>query len=115
MARPRTANPAEKRTAFLGFQGTQSERAEIARRADETQRSLSDFCRRALLAARSAPAPLARDRREITALSVGISRVGKHLNPLAHIAIERRDLPRAKALAAVTERIIASLEKVMRL
>ena len=115
MARPRAENKAELRTAFLGFQMTPSERAEIARRAEETQRSLSDFCRRALLAARSAPAPLARDRRELTALSVEISRVGNNLNQLAHIANGRRDLPSATALAAVTERIIASLEKVMAL
>jgi hypothetical protein len=115
MARPRTENKAALRTAFLGFQVTHAERAEIARRAAETQRSLSDFCRRVLLSDRKAPAPLARDRREITALSVEISRVGNNLNQLAHIANERRDLPSAKALAAVTERIIASLEKVMRL
>ena len=115
MARPRKANPAEKKTAFLGFQLTPAQRAEILRRAAETERSPSDYCRRVLLSDRKAPRPLARDRREITALSVEISRVGNNLNQLAHIANERRDLPSAKALRAVTERIIASLEKVMAL
>jgi hypothetical protein len=94
---------------------TPSERAEIARRAEETQRSLSDFCRRALLAARSAPAPLARDRREITALCVAISRVGNNQNQMMKLAHQLHALPQEAEYRRVADLIVAALEKVLAL
>jgi hypothetical protein len=115
MARPRKANQAEKRTAFLGFQVTPSERAEILRRAAETQRSPSDFCRIVLLSDRKAPAPLARDRREITELCVAISRVGNNQNQMTKLAHQLHALPQEAEYRRLADLIVAALEKVLAL
>lgn len=115
MARRQKTDAGERRTAAIKVQLTPSERAELDARAAVTGRSLSDFVRIVLLSDLKAPAPSARDPQAIRALTVEITRVGTNLNQLAHIANERRALPREKELQEVSRRIVTALEKVMAL
>lgn len=115
MARRKKEDASERRTAALRLQLTPSERADLDARAAITGRSLSDFARIILLSDLKKPAPSARDPKAIRALTVELSRVGNNLNQLAHIANERRALPREKDLQDVSARIIAAIEKVMAL
>jgi hypothetical protein len=115
MARPRVANSAEKRSAFLGFQVTPLERAEIDRRAAATGYSVSEYCRIIMLSDRKAPAPPVRDPEAIRGLAVAIVREGTNLNQMQRLANERRALPTANALAEMLALVRASLEKVLAL
>ena len=100
------------RTAHIGIQLTTDERAEIERRAKATGNTLSDFARIVLLSDLKAPAPPARDTEAITALAFQLSKIGTNLNQLAKVANETRALPREADLKAVTDRIVAALDKV---
>ena len=115
MARLRKEYVGDRRTAALRLQLTPSERIELEFRAASVGMTLSEFCRIVLLSDLKKPAPSRRDPRALRALAVEISRVGNNLNQLAHIANQRNALPNERALDAVTERIIASLDKVMEL
>jgi hypothetical protein len=115
MARLRKEYVGDRRTAGLRLQLTPSERIELEFRAASVGMTLSEFCRIVLLSDLKKPAPSRRDPRALRALAVEISRVGNNLNQLAHIANQRNALPNERALDAVTERIIASLDKVMEL
>jgi hypothetical protein len=112
MARLRKDDTGERRTAFLGFQLTPAERAEIDRRAAVTGRHVSDYGRMVLLSPLKAPAPSARDPQAIRELAGAISRVGNNWNQMTHLAHEHGALPTEKALAAVMDEIIAALDKV---
>ncbi len=112
---PAKEDAGERRTSAIKVQLTPSERQELDGRAAATGRTLSDFARIVLLSDLKAPAPSARDPRAIRALAVELARVGNNVNQLAHIANERRALPRERDLKDVAERIIAALDKVMEL
>jgi hypothetical protein len=115
MGRLRKNSTVERRTAFLGVQLTPSERAELDARAAAVGRHLSEFARIVLLSDLKKPAPSARSPDAIRALALEITRVGTNLNQLAHIANERRELPRKAEFEAVAARLVATLEKVMEL
>ncbi len=115
MARIRKDSTQERRTAFLGVQLTPAERAKLDARAAHYGLSLSDYVRLLLLSDERQPAPAPRDSAAIRALTVEIVRVGTNLNQLAHIANERRELPRRAQLEAVSAQIVTTLEKVMAL
>ena len=100
------------RTAHIGIQLTTAERAEIERRAKATGNTLSDFARIVLLSDLKAPAPPARDSEAINALAFQLSKIGTNLNQLAKVANETRALPREAELKAVTDKIVAALDKV---
>jgi hypothetical protein len=112
MARPRKIATDELQTAHVGFQITPAKRTELKARAAANGRHLSDYCRIVLLSDPNAPAPSARDWKIIRALLAELARNGNNLNQLAHIANECHDMPSAKALAEVIERLIAVMEKV---
>jgi hypothetical protein len=115
MARIRENSTAERRTAFLGVQLTPAERAKLDARAAHYGLRLSEYARLLLLSDERQPLPSARDSAAIRALAVEITRVGTNVNQLAHIANERRELPRKAELDAVSAQIVATLEKVMEL
>jgi hypothetical protein len=117
MARRQKQDAGERRTAALRLQLTPSERAELDARAASTGRSLSDFARLVLLSDLKKPAPSARDPAALRALAVGISRLGNNHNQISKHANERKALPPEldAVLLAVSQRIIAALEKVMEL
>jgi hypothetical protein len=90
-------------------------RETLERRAAQTKRVLSDYCREVLLSPHTAPLPSAVDPALVNALVVAITREGTNLNQMMRIANERRDLPSVKALAEILALIKASLEKVLAL
>jgi hypothetical protein len=112
MARKRKDDAAERRSAYLGVQLTPAERAKLDERAAYYGLMLSDYARLMLLSDEHQPAPSARDSAAITSLSVEIRRVGTNLNQLAHIANERRELPRKAALDGLSAEIVETLKKV---
>lgn len=114
MARPRK-NAAEMRTAFVGFQLTPTERAEIDRRAALVGRHVSAYCRTVLLSNLNTPAPSARDPAAINALMVEFSRQGNNLNQMSHHANATGDLPSRKILADMAAMLRAAVEKVLAL
>lgn len=115
MARRRKEDASDRRTAYVSFFVTPVERAELDGRAAAVGRSRSEFLRIVALSDLKKPAPSARSPEAIRALALEITRVGTNLNQLAHIANERRELPRKAELEAVSARIVATLEKVMEL
>ena len=98
-----------------GVQLTPAERAKLDARAAHYGLRLSEYVRLLLLSDERQPLPSARDSAAIRALAVEITRVGTNINQLAHIANERRELPRKAELDAVSAQIVATLEKVMEL
>ena len=115
MARRRKDDASERRTGFVGFFVTPTERAALDARAASIGSSLSEFIRIVTLSDLKKPAPNARDPQSIRALKVEISRVGTNLNQLAHIANEQRALPSQQELKEAIDQIMAALEKVMQL
>jgi hypothetical protein len=112
MARRRKDDATEHRTKRLTVQLTPTERGELDARADKYGQSLSDFARLLLLSERQDPLPAPRDSRAIRALTVELVRVGTNLNQLAHIANERRQLPREREFQTLWEQIDTAIQKV---
>jgi hypothetical protein len=115
MARLPKEDEAPRRTAFLGFQLTPSERAEIDRRAAASGYRVSDYCRIILLSGRNAPAPPARDLGLIRAFLAQFAKLGNNVNQMARHANEGRGLPSAKALADMAAQLRAAVQKVLAL
>jgi hypothetical protein len=111
MARYRKGNTTERRTAFLGFQVTPTERAEAERRAASSSLQLSEWGRRLLLSDANGSAPVC-DFEAIRQLVVAINRVGNNVNQMTALANKRGHLPNQKALAAVLAEIVAAARKV---
>jgi hypothetical protein len=104
--------PEARRSAFVGFFVTPAERQKIEERAAKLNIAVSEFARIVLLSDLKEPAPSARDGAAIRALAVEVSRVGNNINQLAHVANERRELPRKAEFAAVSDDLKTTLEKV---
>src|SRR5271165_718806 len=115
MARYRAEDRGERRTAFVGFQVTPTERVELERRAAKAGRSLSDFARIVLLSDLKDPAPAEHDPEAIRSLAFQLSKIGTNLNQLAKVANERRVLPREAELKGVADQIVRTLDKVLTL
>jgi hypothetical protein len=115
MARIRKAKTDERRTAFVGFYVTPSERAEIDARAESVGLSLSVFARIVMLSDLKKPAPPAYDREALRTLAFQISKIGTNLNQLAHHANATGSMPDKQTLDEVTEKIIAALDRVISL
>jgi hypothetical protein len=119
----------EKRTEFLGFQLTPSERRQIEDAAREAGASLSQWARDLLLA-RSTEAAMLRARRrnpeakaiidamdtaghELQAIGNNLNQITRHLNTTG----ELRDWPELREALALnrqwTERHIAALDRVL--
>ncbi len=105
----------ERRTAFVGFQVTPAERAELERRAAKAGRSLSDFARIVLLSDLKDPAPAERDPEALRALAFQLSKIGTNLNQLAKVANERRALPREAEFRSVADQVVQTLDRVLAL
>jgi hypothetical protein len=115
MARLRKEDEAPRRTAFLGFQLTPTERATLDRRAASSGLHLSEWCRRVLLSDAKAPAPAARDPEAIRGLRAAIAHVGNNWNQMTHHVNASGDLPSRTILEAIGAEIIAALRKVREL
>jgi hypothetical protein len=112
MARPRKNDKGERRSDFVGFYVTPTERAKLNRRAAATGRTVSEFSREVLLSPAKEPAPAACDPQAAQGVRVQIRHAGNNLNQLTHIANQRGDLPSQKLLAAAIEEVVAALRKV---
>jgi hypothetical protein len=117
MARRTKEDAGERRTAIAAIHLTPTEYAELKARADALDKSVSDFARMTVLSDVKKPAPNARDPRSIKALAAEISRLGNNHNQIARHANERKTLPSELdvVLRALSQHIIAALEKVMQL
>jgi hypothetical protein len=117
MARRSKEDATERLTAFVGFQVTPAEKAELERRAKATGRLPSDFYRIVLLSDLKAPVPAGIDPAAIRELITAINHVGNNHNQIAKHANERKALPPEldAALLAVSREIMAALEKVIAL
>ncbi len=112
MAGKRRNDPSDRRTACVSFFVTPAERDELNERAKALDIGRSEFLRIVALSELKKPAPSARDGAAIRALAVEVSRVGNNINQLAHVANERRELPRKAEFAAVSDELRTTLEKV---
>jgi Bacterial mobilisation protein (MobC) len=106
MARPRQDYNGERRTAFVGFQLTPSERSQLETRAKRAGLMLSEYGRRRLLGGtfRATAGCDPQAIRDLAAafdrFAVAIDRVGVNLNQLAHHANRERHLPALQVLQA---------------
>ena len=100
------------RTKLLGVKLTPAEKKEIEERAKASGNRLSDYARIVLLSDLKAPMPPARDYEAIKAIAFQLSKIGTNLNQLAHVANERRDLPREAEFMALADKIVTALDKV---
>ena len=100
------------RTAHIGIQVTEEERAEVEKRAKAQHVRLSDYVREAVLSPEKAPLPPPRDVEGIRALAFQLSKIGTNLNQMAYVANERRALPQEEKFTALADKIVAALDKV---
>lgn len=112
MARRQAHDASERRTQFVGFQVTPTERADLAERAARTGETLSELCRRLMVAEAGREPRAARDVKAIRELSLALVRIGTNVNQIAYRANEARRVPEESYLREMGERIIAALEKV---
>jgi hypothetical protein len=113
--RPRREGKRDRRTAFVGFHVTPSERAELDARAAAVGCNRSSFCRMALLSPLQAPAPSARDPDAVRAIKVEIARVANNVRQLRRVADECRAEPTQRELAVLFASLEAIHEKAMAL
>jgi hypothetical protein len=101
-----------RRTKALHVQMTADEKDEVTRRAKAYKARVSDFARTVLLSDVKAPLPPVRDSEALNAFTFQLQKIGTNLNQLTKMAHEMRALPRVADLKAVTDKIVATLDKV---
>lgn len=112
MARRQANDASERRSVLVGFQVTPTERADLDARAARTGESLSELCRRVLLAEPGREPQTPRNAKALRELSLALVRIGTNLNQMAHRANESRRVPEERYLREIGERLTAALEKV---
>jgi hypothetical protein len=112
MARRQANDASERKTSFVGFQVSPSERAELDARAVATGESLSEMCRRRMLAAQGSAPPSPRDAKAIRELCLALVRIGTNVNQMAYRANETRRVPEERYLRELGEKVQAALDRV---
>jgi len=115
MARLRKDDTGERRTAYVSFFVTPTERDELDARAESIGCSRSEFLRIVALSDLKKPAPTARSPEAMRELANEIRHVGTNLNQLAHHANAAGSMPDKQTLDEVTEKIVAALDRVISL
>ena len=101
MARRQANNSSERMAVHVGFYVTTSERADLDARAARTGETLSQLCRRVLLAEPGHMPPPRTDPAAVRALVFELSKVGTNLNQLARRSNEAAKIGGEKELAAL--------------
>jgi len=116
MARLKSSDRGERRTAFMGTNVTPGERAEALRRAAVAGRRLSDFLRLAALSDRFSAAMQPRLPPEVgRMLAFELARIGTNLNQLSYHANSTGAMPDRVALVATLDEIVKATEVLTRL
>jgi hypothetical protein len=117
MARRKREDRGEKRTAFIGFQLTPSERAALEHGAAKVGASLSQHARELCLRRSGGAQIVAKTRRNPTAaaLMAELAAIGNNLNQLARVANTNRATPQLHELQTTTDMLKAALAKVLAL
>ena len=112
MARRQANDASERMTVHVGFYVTPSERADLDARAARTGESVSQLCRRVLLAEPGREPLPPHNAKAINDLTLALVRIGTNVNQMAYRANETRRVPEERYLREMGERIIAALDKV---
>lgn len=116
MARLKSSEQGERRTAFIGANVTPSEREEAQRRASVMGRRLSDYLRDAALSDRFPNGMQPKLPPEVLrVLAFELSRIGTNLNQLSHHANATGAMPDRVALDATLNEIVKATEALTRL
>jgi hypothetical protein len=116
MARLKSSDTRERRTAFMGTNVTPRERDEAQRRAAIMGRRLSDFLRLAALSDRFPEAIQPRLPPEVgRMLAFELARIGTNLNQLSYHANATGAMPDRVALDATLNEIVKATEALTRL
>lgn len=113
MARLKRQDSSERRTAFVGFQVTPSERAGLEAAAARAGVTLSQLGRELCL--RNAPQGVVFKRRdpERKALIGELTAIGNNLNQLCRLSHTHRSLPHFGELKETTDQLKATFARVM--
>jgi hypothetical protein len=116
MARLKSSEQVERRTAFIGANVKPSEREEALRRAATMGKRLSEFLRLVALSDRFPEAMPAKLPPEIgRLLAYELARIGTNLNQLSYHANATGAMPDRVALDATLEEIVKATEALTRL
>jgi hypothetical protein len=116
MARLKSSEQGERRTAFMGTNVYPSEREEALRRAAVMGRRLSEFLRLAALSDRFPEVMQARLSPEVgRMLAFELARIGTNLNQLSHHANATGAMPERLMLDATLNEIVKATEALTRL
>lgn len=115
MPRHRKDYSGERRTAFVGFQVTPSERAGLEEAAKLAGTTLSQLSRELCL--RRAPPTVAGVRRDpqLKALLGELTAIGNNLNQLSRMSNTMHSLPQMEELKATTDQLKATFARVIEL
>ena len=115
MARYRRSYDGEKRTEYIGFKITPSERAELEKAAAATGASLSQHTRELCLCQSAAAQIVTGNRRDpaTRALINELAAVGNNLNQLSRLANTERAAPQLDELKETTAQLKAVFSRLL--
>lgn len=117
MARYRATDAAERRTAPLRSWVTPAERQQLETAAAREGKALSDYVRQLCLR-RGGKAPVvagARRNPEAKLLADELRAIGNNINQLARVANQTGEIRREAELTFVIDRLVATMDRVIRL
>ena len=117
MARPSATDASERRTAALRSWVTPEEKNRLEAAAAREGRPLSEYVRQLCLR-RGGRAPVVAGVRRnpaAKALADELRAIGNNINQLARVANRTGELRRAAELTMIIDRLVATLERVIRL
>jgi hypothetical protein len=117
MARYRATDASERRTAKVTVQLAPSERQQLQTAAMREGKALSDYVRQLCLRRGGRPQVVAGTQRnpEAKALADELRAIGNNINQLARIANQTGELKREAELAFAMERLVTTMDRVIRL
>jgi hypothetical protein len=117
MARYRDTDASERRTAKLTVQLAPSERKQLEAAAAREGKALSDYVRQLCLrrGGRALVVAGARRNPDAKALADELRAIGNNVNQLARVANQTGELRRAGELSMVIDRLVLTIDRVIRL
>jgi hypothetical protein len=117
MARYRAHDASERRTAKLTVQLAPTERQQLEADAARAGKALSDYVRQLCLRRGGKTPVVAGIRRnpEAKALADELRAIGNNLNQLARVANQTGELKREGELSLAIDRLVATMDRVIRL
>lgn len=117
MARYRATDASERRTAKVTVQLAPTERQWLEAAAAREGKALSDYVRQLCLRRGGRPPAVAGTRRnpDAKALADELRAIGNNINQLARVANQTGEIRREAELAFVIDRLVATIDRVIRL